>query len=68
MIEFDVELSRVRASIGALPGWTLRMVFAHDAAHRAPDFETAAREEVMRPLPARSFAEFIAHVQFNSAL
>jgi len=56
--DFCACLQRHAALLGALPGWTLRLVFDRNAASRAADFETEAREELTRQLSAGSFAEF----------
>jgi hypothetical protein len=56
--DFRACLQRHAELLRALPGWTLRLVFARDAANRVTDFEAAAREELTRQLSPRSFAEF----------
>jgi hypothetical protein len=57
--EFGACLQRHADLLRALPGWTLRLVFARDAANRLSDFETAARDELTLQLSASSFAEFM---------
>ena len=56
--DFRACLQRHAALLGALPGWTLRLVFARDAASRIAEYESAAREELIRQLSGSSFAEF----------
>jgi hypothetical protein len=56
--DFRACLQRHADLLRALPGWTLRLVFARDAANRVRDFETAARDELTLQLSPSSFAEF----------
>jgi hypothetical protein len=56
--DFRACLQRHADLLRALPGWTLRLVFARDAANRVRDFETTARDELTLQLSPTSFAEF----------
>jgi hypothetical protein len=56
--EFRACLQRHADLLRALPGWTLRLVFARQTANHVTDFESAAREELTCRLSPGSFAEF----------
>jgi hypothetical protein len=65
--DFRAVLQRHGALLQALPGWTVRLLFARDGAARTAHFEKMTREELTQQSSPRILAEFTWFCQERKA-